>query len=143
MTSYQIDYVTPEIAKGLKEIRFDEPCNANYQIALKSKKHKEDGYSGSFGWKKGEITFDKSYFRNFWKECDYSGKHWLQVAAPLIQHAYRWFYETKKLIDYPRFDFDEQKWFLDSEERLPKFYSTKYDADIACLLKLIDIATKK
>ncbi len=97
MNDINLENVSPEIAKELKDIGFDDPCYGSYSIALKSRKHDADGYSGPFGWKKGEITFDKSYFINFWKQCDYSNSSWLQVAAPLYQQAFRWFRDKHRL----------------------------------------------
>jgi len=43
-------------AKLLKEKGFDVPCIKSFEIALKSKKNKQDGYSVVFGWKKGEFN---------------------------------------------------------------------------------------
>lgn len=104
-------YVTPEIAKLLKEKGFAEECSAQYQIALTSRKDKEDGYSGSFGWKKGEVTFDRSYFVNNSKH-DYSNKSWLGCGAPLWQEAIDWF-DSKQIFISAELKIDDGtfKWY--------------------------------
>lgn len=89
-------FVTPEIAILLKQKGHTEECMAQYQIAMTTQKDKENGYSGSFGWKKGEVTFDKSYFVNNSKH-DYSNKSWLGCGAPLWQEALNWL-RTKKVV---------------------------------------------
>ena len=93
-------FVTPELAKLLKDKGYVEECMAQYQIALTSKKDKENGYSGSFGWKKGEVTFDRSYFVNN-SPHDYSNSSWLGCAAPLWQQVIDWlFFKHGKDIPY-------------------------------------------
>jgi len=82
MEKLQPKYVTFEQGKLLKEKGFNVPTKKFYELALTSKKDKEHGYSGSFGWKKGECNLQEGYFINNLKDCDYSGKHWFMCSAP-------------------------------------------------------------
>jgi hypothetical protein len=87
-------YVTSEQGKLLKEKGFIEGCNYYYELALTSKKDKQDGYSGSFGWEKGECNLQNGYFINNWKDCDYSGKHWFMCSAPEQSVVCEWLLKT-------------------------------------------------
>ena len=86
------DYVDFEIGKLLKEKEFDVECKHYYEIALTSKKDAQDGYSGAFGWKKGECNFQNGYFINNWKNTDLSNKAWFLCAAPEISLVVKWLY---------------------------------------------------
>ena len=81
--------VPPEIAFKLKEKGFEEECDASYTRYLTNKKDKQDGYGGPFGWKKGEVTYDSSYFVNNSKH-DYSNKNYTQAGAPYYQQVQDW-----------------------------------------------------
>jgi hypothetical protein len=83
-------FVPYGLAVKLKEKGFKEECMAYYEYALKSRKDKEQGYSGSFGWKKGECNFNKGYMINESKQ-DTSNDYWNIVAAPLYQQVIDWF----------------------------------------------------
>lgn len=80
------------IAKLLKEKGFDIPTKKYYEYALKSKKDKEDGYSGSFGWKKGELNLQSDYFQNN-SESDFASEMWYMCSAPTIAEVVMWLYE--------------------------------------------------
>lgn len=77
-------------AKLLKEIGFDVPCHRNFEIALKSKKDKQDGYSGSFGWKKGEFNIQEGYNTNSSLNTYYDNINWYGCSAPTQQIALDW-----------------------------------------------------
>ena len=81
-----------EIAKLLKEKRFDIPTKKYYEYALKSKKDKENGYSGSFGWKKGELNLQSDYFQNNSKS-DFTSEMWYMCSSPTIAEVVMWLYE--------------------------------------------------
>lgn len=83
-------YADYETANMMKELGFKEPCSASYEYALTSKKDKQDGYSGPFGWKKGECNFSAGYFVNNTEE----GKNWNVVAAPLWQQVKEWLWKN-------------------------------------------------
>jgi hypothetical protein len=83
-------FVPYEIAILLKEKGFTDECMASYDISLTAQEDEEDGFSGSFGWEKGEVTFNKGYFANGVPYCDFSNEHWLYCAAPLWQQVIDW-----------------------------------------------------
>ena len=89
--------VSFELARLLKEKGFDLPAQKYYEYALKSKKHKEDGYSGPFGWEKGELNLQKGYFVNNNKISDFTSKMWYMCSAPTIADVVMWFYEKYKI----------------------------------------------
>jgi hypothetical protein len=91
-------FVPHEIAILLKEKGFTDECMASYQISLTAQENEEDGFSGPFGWEKGEVNFNKGYFANGVPYCDFSNEHWLYCAAPLWQQVIDWFLEEHKLL---------------------------------------------
>jgi hypothetical protein len=91
-------FVPFELAILLKEKGFTDECMASYQISLTAQENEEDGFSGPFGWEKGEVNFNKGYFANGVPYCDFSNEHWLYCAAPLWQQVIDWFLEEHKLL---------------------------------------------
>ena len=81
------------IAKLLKEKGFDLPTQKYYEHALKSVKNREDGYSGPFGWKKGELNLQTGYFVNSSKTADLTSEMWYMCSAPTIADVVMWLYE--------------------------------------------------
>jgi len=77
-------------AKLLKEKEFDVPCNKNFELALKSKKNKKDGYSGSFGWKEGEFNVQEGYNTNSSLNKYYDNINWYGCSAPTQQVVIDW-----------------------------------------------------
>jgi hypothetical protein len=73
-------------SKLLKEIGFNCACNENYELALKSRKNKEHGYSGSFGWKKGELNIQNEYNRNTTLDHYYDNKNWYGCSMDSCGH---------------------------------------------------------
>jgi hypothetical protein len=55
------EFVPYELAVKLKELGFVDECMAYYTISLTEVEHKEDGTTGPFGWKKGEVFFEKRF----------------------------------------------------------------------------------
>lgn len=82
-----------ELAKLLKEKGFGRLTGSYYEYALTSKKDREHGYSGSFGWKKGELNLQEGYFINNHPDVDYSSKTWFMCSAPTIAEVVMWLYE--------------------------------------------------
>jgi hypothetical protein len=91
-------FVPHEIAILLKEKGFTEKCMASYQISLTAKENDEDGFSGPFGWKKGEVHFNEGYFING-SEYDYTTKNWLHCGVPLWQQCLEWL-EREHWVDF-------------------------------------------
>jgi hypothetical protein len=89
-------FVDHEIAALLKEKGFKEECMAFYEISIKAKKDEHDGFSGPFGWKKGEVNFNKGYFENNGLP-DNSNEYWLLCGAPLWQQVIDWFREKHSI----------------------------------------------
>jgi hypothetical protein len=89
-------FVDHEIAALLKEKGFKEECMAFYEISIKAKEDPYDGFSGPFGWKKGEVNFNKGYFENSGLP-DNSNEYWLLCGAPLWQQAIDWLRDVKKV----------------------------------------------
>ncbi len=82
-------YATIDQSKMLKEKNYIEECQQHYQLALTSKKHRDDGYSGPFGWKRGECERISCYFVNGGAN-DLSNKDWYQCAAPMHWEINEW-----------------------------------------------------
>ncbi len=93
-------FVDHEIAALLKEKGFKEECMAFYEISIKAKEDPYDGFSGPFGWKKGEVNFNKGYFENNGLP-DNSNEYWLLCGAPLWQQVIDWvFLKYNIIVDY-------------------------------------------
>lgn len=89
--------VTLEQAKLLKKLGLDFAVQGSYTEYITSKKNKQDGYGGPFGWKKGEVEFSSDYFRNNCPGIDYSCKNYIMYAAPTVALALKWLREEKKV----------------------------------------------
>ena len=149
------EFIPYELSLKLKQVGFQEECMGYYTCSLTSVKHETDGYSGPFGWKKGEVSFDKSFFINNNKNFDYSNENWLYCGAPLYQQVFRWFRENHKLgVQATR---DGGEWhfnivdYSNEQESSPQrnlihvnLSSEDYEeAELACLEKLIEIVESK
>ncbi len=89
-------FVTYDIAKKLKDKKFTEECMGYYDYAKTAQHNEQDGYSGPFGWRKGECNFNKEYFYNGCLK-DISNENWENVAAPLWQQVIEWFREKHQI----------------------------------------------
>jgi hypothetical protein len=118
------EFVPYELALGLKELGFDEPCLM---------------YWNDFG----KTSINRFQLHNKIDE-------WCQnyIEAPLYQQAFRWFREKYKLRglieigtqEYSFIIFDEVK---DSRKITSSMNGTYEEAELACLKKLIEIAKTK
>ncbi len=126
-------FVPYEIAKELKELGFDEPCLAFYHICNTLELKKVYGQEYFLQEKSG----------NWNSGC-------IQIKAPLYQQAFRWFRKEHKLhsvIDHVDstmeyyFDFD----IIDQAKRKcsKEEYNTYEEAELACLIKLIEIVKNR
>ena len=84
--------VTFEIAKLLKEKGFDLATRKYYEHSLTERYNDEDGYSGPFGWKKGETTLQEGYHINNSK-FDNSNDDWFICSTLTISEVVMWLYE--------------------------------------------------
>lgn len=83
-------YVTFEQAKLLKEKGFNIECNHYYEHALTSLVDQQDGYSGPFGWEKGELNYQSGYFINNIESVDTSNESWYLCARPEQWQVVEW-----------------------------------------------------
>ena len=140
------EFVSYELALKLKQLGFVDECMAYYTISLTEVEHKEDGTTGPFGWKKGEVFFEKRFFKNNSQGIDRSNEDWLEVGAPLFQQAFRWFRENGFLIHFSSHDVNIHDFYIKwSPEKsiLSDAYDTYEEAELACLDKLIEIIERK
>ena len=84
-----VDFST---AKLLKEKGFDEQCDYYYEHAITEAYNEQDGYSGPFGWEKGETNYQSGFHINNSK-YDSSNEAWLLCSAPTIAEVVMWLYE--------------------------------------------------
>jgi len=117
------EFVSYSIALELKQLGFDEPCF---------------GYYNTTWSKQNELLFPQ-----------YAGEleNWNEMihlcSAPTFSQTFRWFREKYKKVDYPEFDYDEQKWHCHSDYKGYVLFDTYEEAELACLIKLIDIVKSK
>lgn len=86
----QESYCSFEVSKLLKEKGFDVMWRQHYELALTSKKDKQDGYSGPFGWKKGELNVQNHYNTNSSLSSYYDDKNWYACSRPTHTIAIEW-----------------------------------------------------
>jgi len=83
-------YVTFEQGKLLKEKGFNVSCQHFYELALTTQEDGEDGYSGPFGWKRGELNLRQGYFTNGSTLTDFSSDNWFMCAVPEQWQVVEW-----------------------------------------------------
>jgi hypothetical protein len=109
------EFIPYQEALELKELGFDEPC------------------FGAFIGKEFKF-FDFSNDLN-----GYVNDKNLIIGAPTYSQAFRWFREKYRKVDYPEFDYDEQKWHCHSDYKGYVLFNTYEEAELECLKKLIQI----
>ena len=122
------EFVPYELAVKLKELGFDEPC-FGYYITLNGK-----------DWK----LVDTYEYHQIDDELNIGPKFIL--SAPTFSQAFRWFDENTSFQGFivPSIKEDHFDWEilnLDTEEKIEctEYYSTRKEAELACLNKLIEI----
>ena len=112
------EFVNYDIALELKELGFDEPCFGYYN------------YNGSHFFKYKPKTDDKNL-----------------TKAPLYQQAFRWFREEYNFDSYIRpnivIDIPKTYQFNINDNTDDTWYETYLEAELACLIKLIEIVKNK
>lgn len=87
-------HVNFETAKLLKEKGFSNGTNGCLVHYKTENKHHEDGTSGPFGWKKDEMTFDRSYIVNGREDLgDLSNNSYDCYERPTITETIMWLYK--------------------------------------------------
>ena len=128
------EFVTYEIALELKELGFDEPCFKAYDIKGVLQKCTSDYWDINSLNRINEATTSN-----------------LKVLAPTFSQCFRWFREKYGLISYvhpldllqdtKKWCYEitnfESSWDEDSDLHTPE------EAELACLLELINICKKK
>lgn len=84
-----------ENAKLLKERGYSEGSKHYYEESLTEQQDPEDGFSGPFGWERGEVNRQSGYHRNAIN--DGSNKSWYLCEAPEIFDVVMWFWEKHGL----------------------------------------------
>jgi hypothetical protein len=127
------NFVPYNPALELKELGFDEPCFAKY--------FQQDGNTPFIQIGEREIEEAESAGDDVTFECD----------APLYQQAFRWFREKYELvIDWNHSEHDNFGSYIGVciknvhlEDTVVGVYETYEEAELECLVKLIDIVKKQ
>jgi hypothetical protein len=107
------EFIPYQQALALKELGFNEPCFGKFYY-----NHLEIGGN----WSNADFKEDPDVF----------------ISAPLYQQAFRWFREKYGIHITPK-KFDTTTWIADwGYWESPVYYSYE-EAELACLIKLIEI----
>ena len=117
------EFIPYEQALALKELGFDEPClGIHYNEGLNS----------------------------FFMVASQYGEHGATanggILAPLYQQAFRWFREKKIHSSVSEFDINNYMYYIDdgiNRDIEVTGYKTYEEAELACLIKLIEIVKTK
>ena len=120
-------------ALELKELEFDEPCFGYYV----------DGELRGINLGMEELGGVEPYYQRFGfhtlSNHDIDNPNKIVATAPTFSQAFGWFREKYRKVDYPEFDYDEQKWHCHSDYKGYVLFNTYEEAELACLKKLIQI----
>jgi hypothetical protein len=126
------EFVPYEQALALKELGFNKHCFAKY--------YQQDGNTPFIQIGESEIEEAESAGDDVTFECD----------APLYQQAFRWFREKYFIHHEIGRDFDTWDYelydFKSGNKHIPtgfKTFNTYEEAELACLIKLIEIVKNK
>jgi hypothetical protein len=139
MSELEKEFVPYQESLELKELGFDEPCFAFYQVE-------------NFEKKPCGVDDRDEYIRTGFATCKNSEIPEHFTSAPLYQQAFRWFREKHNMrfciIDdhsnneKPYSFTSEHEYFYDTGTS-NDWFSTYEEAELACLKKLIEIVKKK
>ncbi len=125
------EFVTYEQALALKKLRFDEPCFTWYL----NDKDIQFGSSGETGIDTCNLIEANKY---------------KVILAPTYSQAFRWFREKYKfnhsiIFHKHPFGTDDYQYLilLDEDEFVETGFNTYEEAELACLIKLIEIVKTK
>jgi hypothetical protein len=129
MKNIRNEFVPYELALKMKQLGFDEPCLARYNVPG------DLITSGCYS--------DSSIMHLIVEENDICEAH---ILAPLYQQAFRWFREKYKfnhsiICHKHPFGTDDYQYLilLDEDEFVETGFNTYEEAELACLEKLIEI----
>lgn len=83
------DYVTFEVAKLLAKHGFNCECRSHYEHSLTEQIDEQDGASGPFGWKKGELNIISDYNVNSLLNR-YENTAWESYSRPTTTLVLKW-----------------------------------------------------
>jgi hypothetical protein len=123
------EFIPYKQALALKELGFDEPC---------------------FGWyQDNTLRLDINANQSI-KFHEHLGRFKGCIIAPLYQQAFRWFREKQNLIGLVDGGYDNSKniftyviWNDFRDDIFDDYYSTYEEAELACLIKLIEVVKNK
>ena len=122
------EFVPYELALRMKQLGFDEPCIARYNVPG------ELITSGCYS--------DSSIMHLVVEQNDICEAH---ILAPLFQQAFRWFREKGYLISFSSHDTSIHDFYIKwqpSKSILSDTYDTYEEAETACLEKLVEIISQ-
>lgn len=132
------EFIPYEQAVSLKELDFDDDC-----LAFFNEKSKLLGFSNwNVFWNKNS---EISYARHIKYLFNRKKANQLLCTAPLYQQVFRWFREKHNLQSFIIVNSDEYSpySFSINEHDFQNWYSTYEKAELACLIKLIEIVKNK
>jgi len=117
MNDIEKEFIPYQQSLDMKELGFDEPCLGLYHN-------------------------DKTFYPT---QCKSHEEYHGQVcSAPLYQQAFRWFREKYNIISSVRTHFNEEFFYeiyVDvMNEITSNYYKTYEESELACLIKLIELA---
>ena len=134
------EFIPYEQALALKELGFDEPCFGTYLSSFQS------------DWKVYELILEMGITEEFEDNRDV---YLLEEAcsAPTFSQAFRWFREKYDLRIWVESNYGVTKFeyviattnpnFIDKQFNDLSAYKTYEEAELACLIKLIEIVKNK
>ena len=132
------EFVPYEQALELKELGFDEPCFGWFRSTLIPSNFTEFFLETEFGMNESPSDWVNS---NFLDEA---------CSAPLYQQAFRWFrekYNYNHSIVFTKHPFGTNEYqymiLLEDGEYVETNFKTYEEAELACLIKLIEIVKTK
>ena len=116
------EFVPYEQALALKELGFNEPCLAIHSINLMTENEDWELRIGGV-WKNQELVDS--------------------IKAPTFSQAFRWFREKYFKMCFVYYDVEYKFCFCIGYNDKTKGFKTYEEAELACLIKLIEIVKKK
>jgi hypothetical protein len=122
-------------ALELKAIGFDEPCAMYWRPEM-------DGSMQM--WYHQDERFDDAIGSQNSDDAE-----WVTCTAPLYQQAFRWFREKYNMVGEINSYYSDKKWSFNYDivtiykEKASDRFNTYEEAELECLLKLIEIVKEK
>lgn len=116
------DFVTPEIAEELNKLGFNEPCLASWNY-----------YTNQINYNQGPSNFHSEDV----------------IQLPTYSQTFRWFREKYGLYSWTTMELGNKStfcWVLSGEHtstQYAAYFNTYEEAELACLIKLIEIVKNK